>query len=98
MLDQTRQVHGVETRIIVEHETLGGQLIEVSSNYFAISKKTGDVFYVGEDVDMFKDGRVSSNEGSWHAGMNGARFGGCKCRGRLCPARGIFRSLRPRWP
>jgi hypothetical protein len=75
VLDQTRLVDGVATRIIVEHETAGGQLVEVSSNYFAISTKTGDVFYFGEDVDMFKDGRVVSHEGAWRSGVNGARFG-----------------------
>lgn len=75
VLDQTKQVEGVETRIVVEHETAGGQLVEVSSNYFAISQKSGDVFYFGEDVDMFKDGKVVSHEGAWLSGVNGARFG-----------------------
>lgn len=75
VLDETKLVDGVETRIVVEHETAGGQLVEVSSNYFAISKKTGDVFYFGEDVDMFKDGKVTSHDGTWLSGVNGARFG-----------------------
>lgn len=75
VLDQTRLVDGVETRIIVEHETAGGQLVEVSSNYFAISRKTSDVFYFGEDVDMFKNGQLVSHEGAWLSGVNGAKFG-----------------------
>lgn len=75
VLNETKLVDGVETRIIVEHETAGGQLVEVSSNYFAISKTTSDVFYFGEDVDMFKDGQVTSHEGSWHSGVGGAHFG-----------------------
>jgi len=75
VLDQTKMVDAVETRIIVEHETADGQLIEISTNYFAISKKTSDVFYFGEDVDMFKSGKLVSHEGTWLSGVNGARFG-----------------------
>ncbi len=75
VLDKTRTVDGVETRIVEEHETSGGKLVEVSRNYFAISKKTGDVFYFGEDVDIYKGGKVSSHDGSWLAGRGGARFG-----------------------
>jgi hypothetical protein len=73
--DQTRLVDGVETRVIVEHETAGGQVVEISTNFFAISRKTSDVFYFGEDVDMFKDGKLASHEGSWLSGVNGAKFG-----------------------
>jgi hypothetical protein len=75
VLDQTKMVDGVETRVVVEHETANGQLIEVSSNYFAISKKTSDVFYFGEDVDMYKNGKVKNHEGAWLSGVNGAHFG-----------------------
>ena len=75
VLNQTRLVDGVQTRIIVEHETADGQLAEVSSNYFAISAKTSDVFYFGEDVDEYKDGKVVSHDSSWLAGVNGAHFG-----------------------
>src|SRR6185503_7351194 len=66
---------GVETRIIEERETNDGQLIEVSRNYFAISKRTGNVYYFGEDVDIYKNGKVASHEGAWLSGVNGARFG-----------------------
>ena len=75
VLNQTKLVDGVETRIVVENETADGQLSEVSSNYFAISKKTSDVFYFGEDVDEYKDGKVVSHNSSWLAGVNGAHFG-----------------------
>ena len=75
VLNETRLVDGVDTRVIVEHETADGQVIEISTNYFAISSRTSDVFYFGEDVDMFKDGKVASHAGSWRSGVNGARFG-----------------------
>jgi len=75
VLNETRMVDGVETRVVEEKETVGGQLAEVSRNYFAISRKTGDVFYFGEDVDVYKNGKVVNHEGAWLSGVNGARFG-----------------------
>jgi hypothetical protein len=75
VLGETRRVAGVETRIVEERETRNGQLIEVSRNYFAFCTRTGDVFYFGEEVDMYKDGKVSTHEGSWIAGKDGAQAG-----------------------
>ena len=68
-------VDGVETRIVEEREEKDGQLTEVSRNYFAIDKTTKDVYYFGEDVDMYKDGKVVNHDGSWLAGVNDAKFG-----------------------
>jgi hypothetical protein len=75
VLKETKIVDGVETRVVEERETDKGKLIEVSRNYFAISKKTNDVFYFGEDVDTYKNGKVTGHGGSWHAGVNGAKAG-----------------------
>ncbi len=75
VLDETKKVAGVETRIIEERETVGGELIEVSRNYYAISKRTNSVYYFGEDVDMYKGGKVVSHDGAWLAGEKDARFG-----------------------
>ena len=38
-------------------------------------RKTSDVFYFGEDVDVYKNGKVVDHEGAWLSGVNGARFG-----------------------
>jgi len=75
VLDETKTVDGVETRVVEERETNDGKPVEVSRNYFAISRRTNSVFYFGEDVDMYKDGKVVSHEGAWLAGINGAKFG-----------------------
>jgi hypothetical protein len=75
VLNDTKQVDGVETRVVEERETEGGELVEVSRNYYAISKRTGNVYYFGEDVDIYKDGKIASHEGSWLSGVDGARFG-----------------------
>src|SRR3989442_7671453 len=44
VLNETKIVDGVETRVVEERETKNGQLIEVARNYFAISRRTNDVF------------------------------------------------------
>ena len=75
VLNETRTVAGVETRVVEEREWSGGELIEVSRNFFAIHPGSGDVYYFGEDVDMYKKGKIVNHEGSWQHGTNGAKFG-----------------------
>lgn len=75
VLDETKVVDGVETRVVEERETKKSAVIEVSRNYYAISKRTNSVYYFGEDTDIYKDGKVVKHEGSWLAGVSGARFG-----------------------
>jgi hypothetical protein len=75
VLNDTRKVAGVETRIVEERETHNGELVEVSRNFFAVCGPTNDVFYFGEDVDIYKSGKVIDHEGSWTAGEAGARAG-----------------------
>jgi hypothetical protein len=75
VLDETKTVDGVETRVVEERETVGGELEEVSRNYFAISKRTNSVYYFGEDVDEYDDGKVAGHPGAWLSGANGAKFG-----------------------
>lgn len=75
VLNETKIIDGVETRVVEEREVVKGQVAEVSRNYFAISRRTSDVFYFGEDVDNYKDGRIADHGGSWHSGVDGAKFG-----------------------
>jgi hypothetical protein len=75
VLNETKTVDGVETRVVEERETKDGKPVEVSRNYFAISKRTNSVFYFGEDVDDYKDGKVVAHGGAWHSGEKGAKFG-----------------------
>jgi hypothetical protein len=70
VLDDTKTISGVVTRVVEEREWKDGKLYEVSRNYFAMCEQTKDVFYFGEDVDYYKDGKVVKHEGSWLAGKN----------------------------
>jgi hypothetical protein len=75
VLNETRTIDGVETRVVEERETKSGALVEVSRNYFAISRRTNSVFYFGEEVDIYKNGQVTGHEGAWVSGQTGSRFG-----------------------
>ena len=73
--NETKRISEFDTRVVEERESRGGKLTEVSRNFFAISKRTNDVYYFGEEVDIYKNGKVVAHEGAWLAGQRGARFG-----------------------
>ena len=75
VLDETKTVDGVVTRVIEEKETKDGKLVEISRNFFAISKRTNDVYYFGEEVDIYENDKVTSHDGAWLSGVKGAKFG-----------------------
>lgn len=75
VLDETVEIAGVTTRVVEEREWKNGELIEVSRNFFAICAETGDVFYFGEDVDMYENGTVVKHTGEWRAGSDDAKPG-----------------------
>ncbi len=75
ILPDIQEIDGVRTGILEEREMKNGRLVEVSRNFFATDRKTGDVYYFGEDVDNYKNGKVVNHESAWRAGVGGARFG-----------------------
>ncbi len=75
VLDETKKLGGIDTRVVEEREMKDGVPIEISRNYFAINSRTKDVYYFGEEVDMFKHGKLTGHEGAWAHGSNGAHFG-----------------------
>jgi hypothetical protein len=81
VLDATETFHfgggqNVTTRVVEEVEWTDtnangvidrpGELIEVSRNYFAQTDQ-GTVCYFGENVDIYENGEIVSNEGAWRA-------------------------------
>ena len=75
VLNETRQVNGTETRVVEERESIGGELVEISRNFFAICEETNSVFYFGEEVDDYESGNIISHEGAWLAGEDANRAG-----------------------
>jgi hypothetical protein len=67
VLGETKTIAGIVTRIVEERETSSGKLVEVSRNFFAICTETNSVFYFGEEVDIYKKGKIVGHEGTWQA-------------------------------
>ena len=73
VLNETKRVGEILTRIVEERESKNRALVDISRNFYAICQASGHVFYFGEEVDIYKDGKVKSHDGSWIAGgMNRA--------------------------
>lgn len=75
VMDETRKIGDVETRIVEERESDGGEMKEVSRNFFAFCKETGSIFYFGEETDNYKHGNISRGNDSWLSGEESAQPG-----------------------
>lgn len=75
VLPRTITIDGVECRVVEDREEKKGRPVEITRDYYAIDRVTGDVYYFGEDVDIYKGGRVVSHKGSWRSGVADAKFG-----------------------
>src|SRR4051794_11559479 len=72
---KTRRIQGVTTTVVHDRLYLDGKLAEKTTDWYAQNKR-GDVVYFGEATKALdKHGRLTDTEGSWQAGVDGARAG-----------------------
>lgn len=74
VLDETREVMGIEVRIVHDLVTEDGERVEDTYDWYA-QDSDGNVWYFGEDTKEFENGKVSTRAGSWEAGVDGAQPG-----------------------
>jgi hypothetical protein len=74
VLADTRTILGITATIVHDRVFLDGDLIEDTFDWYA-QQDNGDVWYLGEDSREIEDGKVVSTEGSWEAGLDGAKPG-----------------------
>lgn len=79
VLDDTRVVADITTRVVRDRVFLDDVLIEDTFDWFAQDDE-GNVWYMGETVDNYEYGDNGelieiNNDGSWEAGVNGAQPG-----------------------
>jgi hypothetical protein len=72
--NETKTLMGVTTRGLRVTEWLNGRLKEDTMDWYA-QDKAGNVWYFGEAVNNYKDGKLIHHTGSWEAGLNGAKPG-----------------------
>jgi hypothetical protein len=70
-----RTILGIRTTVIDDRLFQNGHLAERTTDWYA-QDKNGDVWYLGErSATLDAHGRVLSTDGTWRAGVNGARAG-----------------------
>jgi hypothetical protein len=74
VLPESHTVWGVEATAVRDRVFLDGELIEDTQDWFAQDTE-GNVWYLGEDSKDYENGQVVSTEGSWAAGVDGAKPG-----------------------
>jgi hypothetical protein len=72
---RTKTILGVTTTAVSDRLYIRGKLEEVTTDWYTQDLR-GNVWYFGEDTkELDSNGRVKSTEGTWQAGVNGAKPG-----------------------
>jgi hypothetical protein len=72
--DRTKRIAGIEARVVHDLVTKDGEKVEDTFDWYA-QDKDGNLWYLGEDTKEYENGKVTSTEGSWEAGVDGAQAG-----------------------
>jgi hypothetical protein len=71
---RTKTVAGVKARVVRDVATEHGKPVEITEDWYA-QDKAGNVWYLGEDVRNYKNGKLADRRGSFEAGVRGAQAG-----------------------
>lgn len=74
VLDEKRNVMGVDATVVWDRVWLDGKLIEDTKDWYAQDKE-GNVWYFGEESKEYVAGELAGLHGSWEAGVDGAKPG-----------------------
>lgn len=72
--NETKEVMGVKNTVVWDRVFLDNQLIEDTKDWYA-QDKDGNVWYFGEDVDNYENGKLKDHHGAWEAGVDEAKPG-----------------------
>ena len=69
---KTKEIaNGIEARVVRDTVTENGELIEDTFDWYSQDSE-GNVWYMGENTAEFKNGKITTKEGSFEAGVDGA--------------------------
>jgi hypothetical protein len=71
---QTKTILGVRCIVVSDTVTVNSTLEEKTTDWYA-QDDAGNVWYFGEDSKEYKNGVVTSTQGTWEAGVDGAQPG-----------------------
>jgi len=69
--DKRKQVMGITATVVRDTVHIGGELVEDTYDWFA-QDRDGNVWYLGETVKNYENGKLADTDGSWEAGDDGA--------------------------
>ncbi len=73
--DKTKMIaNGIEARVIRDTVSEDGVPIEITDDWYA-QDSSGNIWYLGEYVTNYENGKVVDHEGSFEAGVDGAQPG-----------------------
>jgi hypothetical protein len=68
---KTKEILGVTCVVVKDTVEVDGEVAEFTYDWYA-QDVDGNVWYMGEDTKEYENGKISSTEGSWEAGVDGA--------------------------
>ena len=74
VLDGAKEILGIQATVVHDVVSLDGEILEDTLDWYA-QDTFGNVWYMGEDTKELENGKVTSTEGSWEAGVDGAQAG-----------------------
>jgi hypothetical protein len=73
--NQTKTIaNGVKARVILDVVTEKGKPVEITKDWYAQDKR-GNIWYLGEAVRNYENGKLVDRAGSFEAGVDGAQAG-----------------------
>ena len=73
--DRTKLIaNGVRARVVRDVVTEDGEAVEITDDWYAQDKR-GNIWYLGESVRNYEDGKLKDRAGSFEAGVDGAQAG-----------------------
>ena len=69
--DQHKDVMGIPVVVVRDTVSVQGETTEDTYDWYA-QDRDGNVWYMGEDSKEYENGQVTSTEGSWEGGVDGA--------------------------
>ena len=73
--DETKMIaNGIEARVVRDTVTENGVPVEITDDWYA-QDSDGNIWYLGEYVTNYENGKVVDHGGSFEAGVDGAQAG-----------------------
>ena len=71
---ERKEILGISAVVVRDTVTVDGEVVEDTFDWFA-QDRDGNVWYLGEAVQDFENGKLVGTDGTWEAGVDGAVAG-----------------------